>query len=130
VKYVPSKRWVTVTRKGKRVKVPRPYRKRVEYRVQVIYTVQVPVTVVDQVPRVVVCADWRYKTQALHVMIHETAHMAGLHDEQQADCWAMRSLDWFAWRLGASPDFAREVQTDQWFWYVHHPYFLASCPRD
>lgn len=96
VKYVPSQRWVSVVRKGKRVKVLRPYRKRVEFQVQVIYTVQVPVTVYDQVPRIVVCADWPAKTQALHVMIHEATHIAGVADEQATDCYAMRNLDWFA----------------------------------
>ena len=99
VKYANSKRWVTVTRKGKRVKVLRPYRKRVEYQVEVTYTVEVPVTVYDQVPRIVLCADWGEKTKALHVMIHESGHMGGNHDERADDCWAMGNLDWFAWRL-------------------------------
>lgn len=130
VKYVPSQRWVSVMRKGKRVKVLRPYRKRVEYQVQVIYTVQVPVTVYDQVPRIVVCTDWPAKTQALHVMIHEATHIAGVGDEQATDCYAMRNLDWFAWRLGAAPDFAREMQADEWAWYVQHPYYLPSCVQD
>jgi hypothetical protein len=130
VKYVPSKRWVTVVRHGKRTKALRPYRKRVEYQVRIIYTIEVPVTVVDQVPRIAVCADWAEKTKALHVMIHETGHMAGLFDEPATDCWAMRSLDWFAWRLGALPDFAREIQADEWAWYSQHPYFDSACIRD
>lgn len=127
VKYVPSKRWVVVTRKGKQARVLRAYRKRVEYQVRIVYTVEVPVTVVDQVPRVVVCTDWPTRTRSLHVMIHETGHMAGNRDEQATDCWGMQNLDWFAWRLGAAPDFARELQADEWAWYAGHPYFLPSC---
>jgi hypothetical protein len=130
VKYVQSRRWVAVTRKGKRAKILRPYRKRVEYQVEVVYTVEVPVTVYDQVPRIVTCADWGEKTKALHVMIHEAGHMGGIHDERVDDGWAMRNLDWFAWRLGAQPDFARELQADEWSWYSGHPYFDPACVRD
>lgn len=130
VKYVPSKRWVWVHKKGQGHKVLRPYRKRVEYRVAIVYTVQVPHTVYDQVPRIVICPDWGYKTEALHVMIHEGMHLAGVFDERAADCVAMRNLDWFAWKLGASPDFAREIQADEWVWYSQHPYFDSACVRD
>jgi hypothetical protein len=71
---------------------------------------------------------------ALHrsavALIHEATHIAGVGDEQVTDCYAMRSLDWFAWRLGAAPDFARELQADEWAWYAQHAYFLPSCVQD
>ena len=129
VKYVPSRRWVTLTQNGKQVKVLRPYRKRVEYKVRVTYTVQVPYTVYEEVPSLVTCTDWAQKTNALHVILHEAGHMAGIHDERQDDCWTMQNLDWFAWRLGASPAFASEIQLDEWAWYSAHHYFEAACVR-
>jgi hypothetical protein len=108
--------------------------RRVRVRVRIVFTVEVPVQVevtrTREVPNVVVCRDWPAKTFSLHVMLHEAGHAGGFHDERQTDCWAMRTLDWFAFRLGAPSDFAREVQADEWFTYSRHSYFDPACVRD
>jgi hypothetical protein len=130
-------RWKTVR---KRVKVNGRWVwviSRVRVKVKIIYTVRVPIQVQRpvsrEVPNFIICRDWLFKTQALHVMIHEAMHAAGWAeslDEGSTDCLAMRNLDWFTWRLGAIPDFAREVQADEWYQYSQHQYYLPDCPRD
>jgi len=38
----------------------------------------------------------------LHVLAHETYHLAGIHDESAAECYGLQGLPFFARRLGAT----------------------------
>jgi hypothetical protein len=76
------------------------------------------------------CDVWGEKLVALHVMTHESLHLAGVVDEAKAECFAMQLDALVAVRLGAAPRFARELAWEYWRYY--HPtqdrsYRSAEC---
>lgn len=42
-------------------------------------------------------------SKALHVLAHESWHLAGIRDEAKADCYALQRVELAAVRLGANP---------------------------
>jgi hypothetical protein len=42
-------------------------------------------------------------SKALHVLAHESWHLAGIQDEAKADCYALQRVELAALRLGAAP---------------------------
>ena len=63
------------------------------------------------------CDGWGASLVALHVLGHESVHLAGVVDEATADCLAMQVDALVALRLGASPAFARTLARDYWAQY-------------
>ncbi len=89
---------------------------------QVTETVQVPV----QVPQVKICDEWVTGTLfSINTFAHETVHLMRVRDEAVAECFAMQTLAWWAWKLGATPEFARQMALDYWqLYYV--PYRVGT----
>jgi hypothetical protein len=54
---------------------------------------------------------------AVHVIGHESMHLAGVVDEAVADCLALQLDAWVAVRLGASRSFARSLAREYWTTY-------------
>jgi hypothetical protein len=42
-------------------------------------------------------------SKALHVLVHESWHLAGIQDEAKADCYAFQRVEFAALQLGAAP---------------------------
>ena len=42
-------------------------------------------------------------SRALHVLVHESWHLAGIQDEAKADCYAFQRVEFAALQLGAEP---------------------------
>ena len=42
-------------------------------------------------------------SKALHVLVHESWHLAGIKDEAKADCYALQRVEFAALQLGAEP---------------------------
>ncbi len=63
------------------------------------------------------CDGWGASLVALHVLVHESVHLAGVVDEATADCLAMQVDALAAMQLGASPGFARTLARDYWSQY-------------
>lgn len=42
-------------------------------------------------------------SKALHVLVHESWHLAGIQDEAKADCYAFQRVEFAALQLGAEP---------------------------
>ena len=42
-------------------------------------------------------------SRALHVLVHESWHLAGIQDEAKADCYAFQRVEFAALELGAAP---------------------------
>lgn len=42
-------------------------------------------------------------SKALHVLVHESWHLAGIQDEAKADCYALQRVEFAALQLGATP---------------------------
>jgi hypothetical protein len=67
---------------------------------------------------------------AVHVLSHESRHMAGITDEALADCSAMQRDAWTARLLGASPEEASRLAL--FYWRVDYPrmpeaYVSSDC---
>ncbi len=70
------------------------------------------------------------QVQAVHVLTHESMHMAGNTSEAVAECYATQHDTQLAELLGASPDEARELAARYWrFFYPRMPdgYTTADC---
>ena len=65
------------------------------------------------------CDGWATKLVAVHVIAHETMHLAGLVDEASADCLALQVDAFVAMRLGAGPTFARSLAGE--YWRLYYP---------
>jgi hypothetical protein len=63
------------------------------------------------------CDDWGSKLLAVHVLAHESVHLAGVVDEATADCLAMQLDAFVAVRLGASNAFAQALAREYWLYY-------------
>lgn len=65
------------------------------------------------------CDGWATKLVAVHVITHETMHLAGVVDEASADCLALQVDAFVAMRLGANPTFARSLAGE--YWRLYYP---------
>jgi len=63
------------------------------------------------------CDSWGATLVAVHVLTHETMHLAGVVDEAVADCLAMQLDAVVARGLGASPTFGATLARDYWSQY-------------
>jgi hypothetical protein len=76
------------------------------------------------------CNDWGAKLLAVHVLGHESMHLAGVIDEAQADCFAAQLDAIVAVGLGAEPGFARSLAREYWAYYYptqDRRYRSAEC---
>ena len=76
------------------------------------------------------CDDWGSKLVAVHVLTHESIHLAGVFDEATADCLAVQIDAHVAERLGASRAFARSLAREYWTFYYpsqERRYRSPSC---
>jgi hypothetical protein len=76
------------------------------------------------------CDDWGSKLVAVHVLTHESIHLAGVFDEATADCLAVQIDAHVAEGLGASTAFARSLARE--YWSLYYPsqerrYRSPSC---
>jgi len=60
------------------------------------------------------CDAWGVTLTALHVLGHESMHLAGVVDEAAADCLAVQLDTLVATRLGAAAPFARALAREYW----------------
>lgn len=63
------------------------------------------------------CDDWGSTLLAVHVLGHESMHLAGVVDEAEADCLAAQVDAFVATALGAAPRFARLLAREYWAYY-------------
>jgi hypothetical protein len=77
-----------------------------------------------RVPLLGECDDWGAKLVAVHVIAHESMHLAGVVDEAVADCLALQLDASVATGLGASGSFARSLARE--YWSVYYPAQDAS----
>ena len=76
------------------------------------------------------CDGWATRLVAVHVITHETMHLANVIDEASADCLAMQVDAFVATKLGASPTFGRSLADEYWrLYYPEQPasYRSAEC---
>jgi hypothetical protein len=64
------------------------------------------------------CGDWEAKLLAVHVLTHESMHLAGEPAEAAADCLAVQLDAYVAVRMHASEPFARSLARQLWQGYV------------
>jgi hypothetical protein len=66
-----------------------------------------------------VCGEQVTRTiRGLHVISHESYHVAGVTNEAAADCYALQAFGWVARRLGASRPFSRSLLRYYWAHYA------------
>jgi hypothetical protein len=65
------------------------------------------------------CDGWAAKLTAVHVLSHESMHLAGVVDEASAECFAVQLDAVVAIRLGASERFAHAMARE--YWTLYHP---------
>jgi len=70
------------------------------------------------------CDDWGQIVLALHVLVHESMHLAGIVDEDVAECLAVQMDALVVRRLGAAPTFARSIASEYWRYY-----YASQDPR-
>jgi hypothetical protein len=70
------------------------------------------------------CDGWASKLVAVHVIAHETMHLADVVDEASADCVAVQLDAFVAMQLGAGATFARSLAQE--YWRLYYP---AQDPR-
>jgi hypothetical protein len=63
------------------------------------------------------CDNWAAKLLAVHVLAHESMHLARVVDEAEAECLAVQIDALVAARLGASTTFARSLAREYWTYY-------------
>jgi hypothetical protein len=76
------------------------------------------------------CDDWAAKLLAVHVLGHESMHLAGVVDEAHAECLAVQLDAFVAARLGATTGFARSLAREYWRYYYpsqDRRYRSAEC---
>jgi hypothetical protein len=78
------------------------------------------------------CDDWAAKLLAVHVLGHESIHLAGVVDEATADCLGMQLDAYVAERLGATRAFARSLAREYWTYYYpsQEPSYRSPSCRD
>jgi hypothetical protein len=60
------------------------------------------------------CDDWAAKLVSVHVLAHESMHLAGVMGEAEADCLAAQLDAFVAQALGADRRFARRLAREYW----------------
>jgi hypothetical protein len=73
--------------------------------------------VLVEIPLLGECDDWGEKVVALHVLTHESMHLAGVLGEIDAECLAIQVGAFVVHRLGASSAFARSIAREYWRYY-------------
>jgi hypothetical protein len=63
------------------------------------------------------CDDWADKLRSVHVLTHESMHLAGVMGEAEADCLATQVDAFVARALGADRRFARRLAREYWTYY-------------
>lgn len=78
------------------------------------------------------CDDWGAMLVAVHVLGHESIHLAGVVDEATADCLAVQLDALVAMQLGATGTFARTLARDYWAQYypAQAPAYRSAQCRD
>jgi hypothetical protein len=78
------------------------------------------------------CDRWGAILMAVHVLTHESMHLAGVVDEAEADCLAVQSDAWVAGALGADAQFARAFAREYWISYYpsQEPRYRSPDCRD
>ena len=78
------------------------------------------------------CDDWGSKLVAVHVLGHESMHLAGVIEEAPADCLGAQVGAFVARRLGASAGFARSLALEYWRYYYRSqdPRYQSPDCRD
>jgi hypothetical protein len=78
------------------------------------------------------CDDWAAKLLSVHVLGHESVHLAGVVDEATADCLGMQLDAYVAERLGATRAFARSLAREYWTTYYRSqvPSYRSPSCRD
>jgi hypothetical protein len=87
-------------------------------------------TVRVRVPILGECDNWGSKLLAVHVLAHESMHLAGIESEAAADCLATQVDAFVAMGLGASATFARSLGREYWVYYYpsqDRHYRSAEC---
>lgn len=70
-----------------------------------------------RVPVLGECDDWGSKLLAVHVLGHESVHLAGVVDEAEADCLGAQVDAFVAATLGADARLARSLAREYWAYY-------------
>jgi hypothetical protein len=76
------------------------------------------------------CDEWGAKLLAVHVLGHESMHLAGVVDEARAECLAVQLDAFVAAHLGATTRFARSLAREYWRYYYpsqDRRYRSAEC---
>jgi hypothetical protein len=78
------------------------------------------------------CDGWGATLVAVHVLGHESIHLAGVVDEAAADCLAMQVDALVAMQLGATRVFARTLARDYWeqYYAAQEPEYRSPQCRD
>jgi len=107
----------TVTRTVRKKKtVKRRIRGRT-VRVRVSYPAAVSRTVALQQPVYGVCVHWPLRVLAIQTLQHELQHLTGFFDEALADCMAIQTNAWMAFKLSGDSRLATEVANEMWALY-------------
>lgn len=72
----------------------------------------------------------RDQVVAVHVLTHESMHMAGIVDEARAECAAVQRDAWTARLLGSSDEQARRLSARYWYEVypsLHEEYRTGDC---
>jgi len=80
--------------------------------------------VLTHVPLLGECDDWGQVLLAVHVLAHESMHLAGVIEEAPADCLGAQVGALVARMLGASSRFARGTALEYW-----RDYYRSQDPR-
>jgi hypothetical protein len=76
------------------------------------------------------CDRWAAKLSALHVLSHESMHLAGFYREANAECLGVQIDAFVAMQLGADERFARSLAREYWTDYYaprRDQYWTADC---
>jgi hypothetical protein len=76
------------------------------------------------------CDHWAAKLTALHVLSHESMHLAGFYREANAECLGVQIDALVAIELGADERFARSLAREYWTDYYaprRDQYWTAAC---
>jgi hypothetical protein len=107
----------TATRTVRRTKtVKRRVRGRT-VRVRVSYSATVSRKVPLQQPVYGVCEQWPLRVLAIQTLQHELQHLTGFFDEALADCMAIQTNAWMAFKLSGDAQVAAELAHEMWALY-------------
>jgi hypothetical protein len=117
----------TVTRSVRKTKtVTRRVRGRT-VRVRISYLATVSRRVALEQPVYGVCALWPLRVLAIQTLQHELHHLTGFFDEALADCMAIQTNAWMAFKLSGDAPLAAELADEMWA--LHQRGFGYPDPR-